>query len=76
MNVDTPATLRLSKFVWPSTSMSPFISAPVAVMIPETTVPPLILPLKLPVTLPTNVLAVTIPEALILPSTLPVKSPV
>ena len=58
--------------------MSPFISAPVAVMIPETTVPPLILPLKLPVTLPTNVLAVIIPEALILPTELmptPVSPP-
>ena len=25
-NVETPATLKLSKFVWPSTSKSPFIS--------------------------------------------------
>ena len=39
-------------------------------MIPETTVPPLILPLKFPVTLPTNVLAVTIPEAFIFPAEL------
>ena len=26
LNVETPATLKLSKFVWPSTSKSPFAS--------------------------------------------------
>ena len=31
LNVETPATLILSKFVWPSTSKSPLISADVAV---------------------------------------------
>ena len=34
VNVVTPATETLSKFVCPSTSMSPFMSAPVAVIIP------------------------------------------
>ena len=34
-NVETPETLTLSKFVCPSTSISPFMSAPVAVIIPD-----------------------------------------
>ena len=43
-NVVTPATLTLSKFVWPSTSISPDISNSVAVMIPSW-VPPVLLKL-------------------------------
>ena len=34
LNVETPAMLTLSKFVCPSTSKSPFISAPVATTVP------------------------------------------
>ena len=37
--VDIPATLTLSKFVWPSTSKSPFKSIAAAVAIPVTTIP-------------------------------------
>ena len=41
-NVETPATLTLSKFVWPSTSKSPFASiAHWNVAVPELTVRPL-----------------------------------
>ena len=39
MNVDTPATEILSKFVCPSTSMSPLISAPSATTVPVTVTP-------------------------------------
>ena len=40
--VVTPATLKLSKFVWPSTSISPLISAPVATTVPVTVTPVLV----------------------------------
>ena len=38
-NVVTPAILTLSKLVWPSTSKSPLISAPVATTVPVTVTP-------------------------------------
>ena len=59
--VETPATLKLSKFVCPSTSISAFKS-----ILPENTDGPTIFPCKSPATLP-----VTLPVTL--PSTLPEK---
>ena len=39
LNVDTPAILTLSKFVWPSTSISPEISNPPATAVPSIVTP-------------------------------------
>ena len=74
MKVETPATLKLSIFVCPSKSESPFTSRVVNVETPAEfifpTKSPVILPETSPVKLPMKLGAVTIPVALIFPTEL------
>ena len=59
VNVDTPATLKLSKFVWPSTSKSITVAIPEMLTLSRLVCPSTSNSTKSP--FPTNVVAVTTP---------------